>query len=74
MRSGESPFSHSGLDIKTFARSLLRTPYREATKKNMTRRWFDDLPPTDVALDDARGQGALFCNMVREANATRKDA
>jgi hypothetical protein len=64
---GESPFSHSALDIKTFAMCLLGKDYREATKKGMPRRWFDDLPHTHVALDDALGQGALFCNMLREA-------
>lgn len=64
---GESPFSHSALDIKTFAMSLLGTPYRESTKRRMPKRWFDDLPHTHVALDDALGQGALFCNMLREA-------
>ena len=70
--TGESPFSHSALDIKTFAMSLLGTPYRESTKKRMPRRWFDDLPHTHVALDDALGQGALFCNMLREAEARRR--
>jgi hypothetical protein len=46
--------------------SLLGTGYRESTKRNMPKRWFDDLPHTHVALDDALGQGALFCNMLRE--------
>lgn len=70
--TGKSPFSHSGLDIKTFAMSLLGTPYRESTPRNMPPRWFDDIPHTHVALDDARGQGALFCNMLREATAGKK--
>src|SRR6201981_1264920 len=70
--AGESPFSHSALDIKTFAMALLGTPYRDSTKKRMPRRWFDELPHTHVALDDALGQGSLFCNMLREADATRK--
>jgi hypothetical protein len=30
----------------------------------MPPAWFDDLPHTHVALDDALGQGALFCNML----------
>ena len=64
---GESPFSHSALDIKTFAMSLLGTGYRDSTKRNMPKRWFDEIPHTHVALDDALGQGALFCNMLREA-------
>jgi hypothetical protein len=64
--AGESPFSHSALDIKTYAMAMLRSGYREATKKNMPKRWFDERPHTHVALDDAIEQGALFCNMLRE--------
>ena len=64
--AGESPFSHSALDIKTFAMALLKTEYREATKRNMPRKWFDPLPHTHVALDDAIEQGALFCNMLAQ--------
>jgi len=66
---GRSPFSHSALDIKTLAMVLLRKGYRATTKRNMPRRWFDDLPHTHVALDDAIGQGALFCNMLAESRA-----
>jgi hypothetical protein len=62
--AGESPFSHSALDIKTYAMAVLATEYRDSTKRNMPRAWFDDIPHTHVALDDARGQGALFCNML----------
>ena len=40
--------------------------YRDATKKAMPRRWFDPLPHTHHALDDALEQGALFCNMLAE--------
>ena len=64
--TGESPFSHSALDIKTYAMAMLKKPYRESTKRNMPRRWFDALPHTHLALDDAIEQGALFCNMLAE--------
>jgi DNA polymerase III alpha subunit (gram-positive type) len=64
--TGESPFSHSALDIKTYAMALLKKPYRESVKANMPSRWFDKLPHTHRALDDAIEQGALFCNMLRE--------
>lgn len=63
---GESPFSHSALDIKTFAMALLGTDYREATKRNMPKRWFSKHPHTHKSLDDAIEQGALFCNMLAE--------
>lgn len=62
---GESPFSHSALDIKSYAMAMLKTGYRDSTKRNMPRQWFDKLPHTHVALDDAIEQGALFCNMLR---------
>jgi DNA polymerase III alpha subunit (gram-positive type) len=64
--AGESPFSHSALDIKTFAMAVMGCEYRQAVKSRMPNRWFDALPHTHVALDDARGQGALFCNMLKE--------
>jgi hypothetical protein len=64
--AGESPFSHSALDMQTLAMALLQCDYRDAVKKNMPRRWFDEKPHTHIALDDALGQGALFCNMLAE--------
>jgi hypothetical protein len=69
--AGRSPFSHSALDIKTFAMALLGGEYRASTKRNKPKRWFDDLPHTHVALDDAVGQGALFCNMLAERDRGR---
>lgn len=63
---GRSPFSFAALDIKTMAMVMLGKDYRQCTKKNMPRRWFDELPHTHVALDDAMEQGALFCNMLSE--------
>lgn len=64
--AGESPFSHSALDIKTYAMAMLKIEYRNSTKRSMPSRWFDELPHTHVALDDAIEQGALFCNMLAE--------
>lgn len=62
---GQSPFSHSALDIKTYAMAVLKTEYRESTKRNMPKQWLDPQSHTHVALDDAIEQGALFCNMLR---------
>jgi len=64
--TGESPFSHSALDIKTLAFAVLKEGYRKSTKKNMPKRWFDNKPHTHTALDDAIEQGALFCNILKE--------
>lgn len=62
---GESPFSHSALDIKTYAMAVLKTEYRETAKRKMPQTWFDEYPHTHVALDDAIEQGALFCNILK---------
>ncbi|AWM37887.1 hypothetical protein GobsT_40640 [Gemmata obscuriglobus] len=65
--AGESPFSFSALDMKTLAMVALGCDYRNATKSNMPRGWFSDRPHTHRALDDALGQGELFCNMLAAA-------
>lgn len=64
--AGMSPFRHSALDIRSFAAAVLKKDYAESAKQHMPTRWFDDLPHTHVALDDAIEQGALFCNMLKE--------
>lgn len=63
---GQSPFSHSALDIKTYAMAMLKCSYRAAVKRNMPKHWFDDLPHTHIALDDAIEQGVLFCNLLAD--------
>jgi hypothetical protein len=55
--------------MKTLAMALLKVGYRDSTKRQMPRHWFDDLPHTHLALDDAIEQGALFCNMLKELKA-----
>lgn len=70
--TGGSPFSHSALDMKTFAMAVLQQDYRDSTKRNMPKHWFDPLPHTHVALDDAIEQGALFCNMLQENRAKQR--
>jgi hypothetical protein len=69
--SGSSPFSHSALDIKTLAMAAMGTEYRESVKRNMPREWFEKLPHNHVALDDAIGQGVLFCNILANIRGKR---
>ena len=64
--AGRCPFSHAALDVKTLAMAVLGTRFHETAKRAMPRRWFDPLPHTHVALDDAIEQGALFCNILAE--------
>jgi hypothetical protein len=70
---GESPFSFSALDAKTYAMATLGLEYRASTKRNYPRRWFEQLPHTHQALDDAIGQGVMFINMLQE-NRRRLEA
>lgn len=52
--------------MKTLGMVLLNTEYRSVSKRRMPARWFDNLPHTHTALNDAIEQGALFCNMLAE--------
>jgi hypothetical protein len=70
--AGKSPFSFSALDVKSYAMAMLKTEYRESSKRNMPRHWFPPAPHTHVALDDAIEQGLLFCNMLAENNKAAK--
>jgi len=70
--AGKSPFSFSAVDIKSFAMALMRKPYRDCTKRNMPKHWFPkDASHTHVAIDDAREQGLMFINMLRESKRSR---
>jgi len=64
--TGKSLFSHSGLDIKTFAMFMLNTEFRNTTKRTMPSRWFGKEDHTHQALDDAIEQGQLFFRMLKE--------
>ena len=70
--AGESPFSFSAIDIKTYAMALLKKDYKKIVKNTMPKQWFDPLPHTHIALDDAIEQGALFCNMLKHNLETEK--
>jgi 3' exoribonuclease, RNase T-like len=70
--TGGSPFSFSALDIKSFAMAVLGTSFRETAKRNFPKNWFGSTPHTHKALDDAIGQGELFCNIMAHANAKRQ--
>lgn len=69
---GQSPFSFSAVDIKTFAMALMRKPYRECTKRRMPKEWFaKGGKHTHVAVEDAREQGMLFISMLQSSQKYR---
>jgi hypothetical protein len=63
---GDSPFGYKALDMRSYAMAMLKQPFYQSGKKQMPSSWFDPLPHTHVALDDAISQGHLFCNMLQE--------
>lgn len=67
--TGSSPFSHSALDMKTMAMTLLGTPFRDTSKRGFPARWRVDARHSHVALEDAIEQGEIFCKMLIEARA-----
>lgn len=70
--AGRSPFSHSALDMKTLAHTLLGGHFRGATKRHMPRSWFPaEVTHSHVAVDDAREQGLLYFGMRRALEALR---
>ncbi|MEB3279689.1 MAG: 3'-5' exoribonuclease [Lyngbya sp.] len=62
---GDSPFNHSALDIRSYAMAFLKRNYGESGKQNLPPEWFEEMPLTHVALDDAMQQGKLFCNLLQ---------
>lgn len=64
--TGAAPFRHSGIDLRTLGMALTNCNWQRTTKEHLPRRWWDPLPHTHVALDDALEQGAIFCNMMAE--------
>lgn len=64
---GNNPFSFSRcVDVKSYAWAVMGRHFQSCSKRTMPRHWFDDLPHTHVAIDDAIEQGAMFINMMRE--------
>jgi hypothetical protein len=67
MFAGESPFSFSCIDMKTYVSASRGLAYRNSGKKSWPERWFDkSLPHTHKAIDDAMEQGLTFMKMRAE--------
>eukprot|EP01120_Amphizonella_sp_Union-15-10_P003345 TRINITY_DN13767_c0_g1_i1.p1 TRINITY_DN13767_c0_g1~~TRINITY_DN13767_c0_g1_i1.p1 ORF type:complete len:259 (+),score=43.03 TRINITY_DN13767_c0_g1_i1:92-778(+) len=65
---GESPFGFSGaVCMKSYAWSILQGEFRAVSKRNMPKRWFENLPHTHIAIDDSLEQALTFINILRES-------
>ena len=65
--TGRNPFGISALCLKSYAMALLKSDYRATTKRRFPGRWFDKLPHTHIALDNAIEQGAMGINLLRDS-------
>ena len=65
---GWCPFGFSGVDIKTAASLVLKTPFHRTTKRNMPREWFTGSKHSHIAVEDAVEQGELWLNILRDAH------
>jgi len=64
---GQSVVGFSSLDMKTLAMALLKTGYRDASKKRWPADWRDsNLKHTHNALSDAKEQGYSLFKMLKE--------
>ena len=68
--AGESPFSFSALDVKSYAMAVLGTEYHATTKRRFPKQWFGARRHNHIALDDAIEQGEMFCNILKETDAS----
>lgn len=63
---GSTPFYRPCLDIRSTVSGHLGLPYlEEAGKSSVPREYFDDLPHTHVAWEDALEQGCYAVNVTR---------
>lgn len=62
---GESPFGYSGLfDVKTALAVRFDRPVAKSGRKNVPAWLRSELPHTHNALDDAKEQARIFCNLM----------
>ena len=70
--TGKDPCGFSGLDLKSYAAGLKGLSYRQSTKRNFPKIWFENMKHDHTALTDARGQAVLGINMLREGMEWKK--
>ncbi len=67
--TGERPFSETSLDIRSYAMAVRKRGFLRCGKNYLPKRWQEAPAQEHVALDDARVQGLLFINMLKEHTA-----
>jgi ribonuclease T len=68
--TGQNPFGHSALDIKSFYMGLTGVPWSETSMRYIGPRYLRDQQMTHHALRDAMDQAEIFMKMLAEARGT----
>ncbi len=63
---GKNPFGFACIDIRSYIMGMQNLSYQQAAMSNYPRAWFDNLPHTHIALEDAIEQGTVFCNVLQQ--------
>lgn len=58
--TGSNPFSFASIDIRSFLMVMKNLDYHDSNLNTLPQSWFDNLPHTHIAVDDAIEQGTLF--------------
>ena len=64
--TGKRPFSEHGIDIRTYAMGMRKRDFMKCGKNYLPKRWFPEHQHSHVAVEDAREQGLIFVNMLKE--------
>lgn len=73
--AGRSAFSFSGIDMKTYAMAVLKTPFRETTKRRFPKELIGPEPVhPHFALEDAKEQTEMFVRLLKFNGVTRENA
>ena len=70
----KNPFSFAGLDMKTYAMALLKTPFRGTAKRMFPPEWFVENTNKHQAVHDAREQGILFFKILASNGVSASNA
>lgn len=63
----KTPFAIAGLDIKTYAATMLKQNYLDIHYETLPKRWVKNTGEhTHNALDDAKKAGKIFINLLKE--------
>lgn len=68
----DSPFSGTGLDIRSLCMGVLERDYFETARKDIPESWFGGVTHSHRAIDDAMGYAHVLCHALSKLQAKKK--